>query len=55
MKFTKSAAYAVTVAALSGGAVFAPVTQAVVGLSAPTAAAANTVKTGCGDCEPDVI
>ncbi|MFJ4652049.1 hypothetical protein ACIP5Y_12345 [Nocardia sp. NPDC088792] len=59
MKFSKSAAYAVTVAAISGGAVFAPAAQAAVGTTATVTAVGSSgqgdLYPGCGDCHPDVI
>lgn len=58
MKFSKSAAYAVIMAAIGGGVVFAPAAQAAVGtpaLSAHAAVVQIDQWPGCGSCEPDVI
>lgn len=58
MMLSKTVAYAVAVAAIGAGAVFAPAAQAAVG-TAPVSANPAVVQIdqwpGCGSCEPDVI
>ncbi|MVU81746.1 hypothetical protein GPX89_31480 [Nocardia sp. ET3-3] len=56
MKFSKATAYAVAVAAVSGGVVLAPVAQAAVGstpIAAHTTAGQDQPLPGCGECQPD--